>query len=325
MRLEVKPLTGGVGGQQDAQRVASRIGVEPPLDLLAVRATGEAVDHRNPRVSTVAAVNGVLQDLLQKPAGTYAILGEDQHPAIIPARRRTRDRHSKDGQIGAQVGANPVDKIACLGIRLRPVARSDVRHLVEQHTLLRPQGGCLSGARSSRFAGHRDRHNINRFSIFLRVRIPRAALVVRIDRVQERRGKVCGSRARFSGSSILAIPLTFYSRAVHGERARKRLDRGEQTLLQPDGQESCSCLRAPGGSCKACFAHAAVRVKQSRQHQFRGIISEIVERNAYDHAAWELAADGTNIFLEPPHHDLIQCVLACGHATREAHRVEQLK
>ena len=37
VRLEVQALPGGVGGDEDAQRILGRVGVEPPLDLLAPR------------------------------------------------------------------------------------------------------------------------------------------------------------------------------------------------------------------------------------------------------------------------------------------------
>ena len=37
VRLEVQALAGGVGGDQDAQRVLGRVGVEAALDLLAPR------------------------------------------------------------------------------------------------------------------------------------------------------------------------------------------------------------------------------------------------------------------------------------------------
>ena len=60
--LEVQALAGGVGGEQDAQRVLGRVGVEAALDLLAPGAAREAVDHLDALVGAVGALDGLLED-----------------------------------------------------------------------------------------------------------------------------------------------------------------------------------------------------------------------------------------------------------------------
>ena len=44
VRLEVQPLAGGIGGEQNPQRVVCGVGVEPALNLLALRADGLPVN-----------------------------------------------------------------------------------------------------------------------------------------------------------------------------------------------------------------------------------------------------------------------------------------
>ena len=87
VRLEVQALAGGVGGEQDAQRVLRGVGVEPALDLLAPRAAREAVDHLDALVGAVGALDGLLEDRLQVALRALAVLGEDQDAAVVPLRR----------------------------------------------------------------------------------------------------------------------------------------------------------------------------------------------------------------------------------------------
>ena len=67
VRLEVQALAGGVGGEQDAQRVLGRVGVEAALDLLAPAPAGEAVDDLDALVGAVGALDGLLED---RPSGS---------------------------------------------------------------------------------------------------------------------------------------------------------------------------------------------------------------------------------------------------------------
>jgi hypothetical protein len=80
-------LAGGVGREQDAQRVLGRVGVEPALDLLAPCTAGEAVDHHDAIDGAIGALDGLLQDLLEEALRALAVLGEDQDAAVGPLRR----------------------------------------------------------------------------------------------------------------------------------------------------------------------------------------------------------------------------------------------
>jgi hypothetical protein len=56
-RLQVDALAGGVGGQQDAERVLARVGVERSLDLLALGLRRRAVVDRDAVLGTVGALD----------------------------------------------------------------------------------------------------------------------------------------------------------------------------------------------------------------------------------------------------------------------------
>ena len=60
MRLEVQALAGRIGGEQDAQRVLRRVGVEPALDFLPPSAAREAVDYLDAFFGAVAAFDRLL-------------------------------------------------------------------------------------------------------------------------------------------------------------------------------------------------------------------------------------------------------------------------
>ncbi len=92
MGLEVQALAGGVGGEQDAQRVFRRVGVEAALDLLAPGAARQAVDHLDALVGAVGALDGLLEDGLQVALRALAVLGEDQDAAVVPLRGRALRR-----------------------------------------------------------------------------------------------------------------------------------------------------------------------------------------------------------------------------------------
>ena len=68
--LEVQPLAGRVGGQQDAQRIGGRVGIESPLDLLAAGAPGKPIDHLDALVGAISPVDGLLQNGLHDNASS---------------------------------------------------------------------------------------------------------------------------------------------------------------------------------------------------------------------------------------------------------------
>src|SRR5262249_34197872 len=60
VRLKVQALAGGIGGQQDAQRVLRRVGIELALDFLPASAAREAVDYLDAFFGAVAAFDRLL-------------------------------------------------------------------------------------------------------------------------------------------------------------------------------------------------------------------------------------------------------------------------
>ena len=85
VRLEVQPLAGGVGGEQDAQRVARGVGVEAALDLPPPRPHGLSVDGLDTLLGEVGSGDGLFQHLAEVALRPDHVLREDQHPAAVPA------------------------------------------------------------------------------------------------------------------------------------------------------------------------------------------------------------------------------------------------
>ena len=85
---KLSPLAGGVGGDQDAQGVAGRVGVEAALDLLSLRPHGLPVDGLDALLGEVGAGDGLLQHRAEVALRADDVLREDEHPAVVPAGRR---------------------------------------------------------------------------------------------------------------------------------------------------------------------------------------------------------------------------------------------
>ena len=100
VRLEVQPLAGSIGGEQNPQRVACGVGVEPALDLLALRTDGLPVDGLDAFVGKLGAGDGLFEHLAQKPLRADDVLREDQHSALVPARRRRCGKLVGQGRAG---------------------------------------------------------------------------------------------------------------------------------------------------------------------------------------------------------------------------------
>ena len=86
--LEVQSLPGGIGGEQDAERIFCRRGVEAPLDLAAAGAGDEAVNRLDPLGGALGPRDGRLQDVPQVTLRAFPVLGEDQDAAVVPAGGR---------------------------------------------------------------------------------------------------------------------------------------------------------------------------------------------------------------------------------------------
>ena len=136
--LEVESLARRVGRQQDAERVVAGGRIEPPLDFLAANAAGEAVDYLDPFVGAVGPGDGLREDVSEVALRALAVLREDQHAALVPARRRTGRRPAERRQVRAHPLAHPVDQPPGLGVRRVARLLGDLLHPVEQPLLAPP-------------------------------------------------------------------------------------------------------------------------------------------------------------------------------------------
>ena len=100
------PSRAAVGGDQDAERIVRRVGVEAALNLLAVGAGGLAVDGLDPLVGQVGAGDGLLQHLAQVALRADHVLGEDQHPPGSLQLGRSGHRWSSIQRIRSRVLAS---------------------------------------------------------------------------------------------------------------------------------------------------------------------------------------------------------------------------
>src|SRR5688572_16145981 len=108
MGLEVQPLPGGISGEKDAKWVLRRIGVEPLLDFLAPSAAREPVDYFDALVRSISALDRLLENRFQVPLRAFAILGEDEHPAVVPLPRCALGLPAEGRKFAAEVVADPV-------------------------------------------------------------------------------------------------------------------------------------------------------------------------------------------------------------------------
>ena len=85
--LQVQPLAGGVGGDQDAERMVFRLGVEGVLDVLADRWRGRAGEDRDPFAGPVG-VGDRFAEAAFEVAARVLVLGEDDDAPVVPPRGR---------------------------------------------------------------------------------------------------------------------------------------------------------------------------------------------------------------------------------------------
>ena len=324
MRLEVEALARGVGGHQDAQRVARRVGVEAALQLLAVGAGGLAVHRGDPFLGQLGAGERLLQHLAQVALGAHHVLGEDQHPAVVPTR-----------PVGAQMFLDPADQLPRLGFR--PAARGVgyPLHAVEQGLLPAPQPRRVQGPGRRRGAlalgGRVDRRHLDLLGGLLLRLGQLGALVVGVrrggeplrSRGRERRPRLRLRPVRAAGGPL---PLLAHRAAVPLERQRERLDRRQQPLLQPHHQQAGGGALARRKPLQAFFPHPAVLVQQPRQHQLRRVLRQPLDRHPAHLALREAALHGAQILLDAAHHHRIQFAPAAHrHAARKAVGIKQLQ
>ena len=113
---------------------------------------------------------------------------------------------------------------------------------------------------------------------------------------------------------------------VHGQAARKRLDRREQPLLQADHEEAGRGLRPARRVGVPLLAGGAVLVEQPRQRQLGGVRRQPVDDHALDPPLGKAALRRPDVLLQAPDHDVLER-LPAPHldAAREPVGVEQLQ
>ena len=86
VRLKIESFAGGVGGDEDAERMLARVRVEGGLNGFAVLARCGAVVDRNAVRSAVRAGDGGVE-LLEEVALGVVVLGKYDDPEVVPAGR----------------------------------------------------------------------------------------------------------------------------------------------------------------------------------------------------------------------------------------------
>ena len=230
VRLEVETLARGVGSDQDAQRIARRIGVESALALLSLRPHGLPVDGLDPFLRAVGAGDDLFEHLAEVALRADDVLREDEHPALVPARWRAVivvGPLAPGRKPRAEVLADPSDEVASLGVGEATGGTGDLFHPGEQGLLLVPDrlrprvprrrvrlGGGVEGG---------DLCLILRFAVFVRVL---GALVVCVRGACEQVGaRKRAARVRLGHLAGLRLfPLRLHRRPVPRERDGERLD-----------------------------------------------------------------------------------------------------
>ena len=311
--LEVQPLAGGVGGDQDAQRVALRRLVEAVLDLLAPGAAGEPGDDRDPFRGAVGIADRGLQHRLQVVLRSFAVLGEDQHPPLVPARRSAGGPLTETRESGALVLADPVEQAESLRSGQTAGALGDLDHPVEQLPL---SGGqrrpARPGARRSLDLG-----GILRFRV---LRSQLRAFVVGVRRLQEEGGV----RRRGSLGSG-ALLLAFDGLPVHPQAAGEGFDRREQSLLQADHEKARMGAGLRRGGGEPFCARRPVGVEQPGELEFRRVGRQSRDDHPLHAPLGKPAAHLPEVLLEAADHDPIQLPRRRPNAAGETEGIQQLE
>ena len=229
--LEVEALAGRVGRQQNSQRILGRVGIEAALDLLPPPRPRQPVDHFDPLIRPIRALDRLLEDGPQIALSALAVLREDQHPPLVPRRGSALGPRTKLGETRAQILSKPVHQAPHLGIRQVPTLLGDLLHAVEELLFAAPEPLRRRISLAARLG--RDRHRLHLRLLLSRqlVFIPLAALVVRIWHSRQEGLLLAHACNRRRLLLLLPLPLTYDCVAMDLQGAGEGLDRGQQPLL----------------------------------------------------------------------------------------------
>ena len=145
--LEVQALAGGVGGDQDAQRMLVRRRLK--ARLIASRLSGGVGPWKISMRCSARSVpaRAARSCLIEIPLGVV-VLGEDEHAQVRPHRAGLRAAIAGQPGARAEVLANPFDEPAHPGIGQAASLIGDALHLVEELLFLRVVGSCCRRRRT---------------------------------------------------------------------------------------------------------------------------------------------------------------------------------
>ena len=185
-------------------------------------------DHRDPLVGPVGPLDRLLEDRLEVALRALAVLGEDQHPPLVPRRRRPPSR-------GWPNGGRPGHWFARIQSSRREhlVRRADARVASAISSIWSssacsraPERGGGLVARRGRLGASRDDLELDDLVGLELLPGPVAALVVGARRRDQERGlavDLVGVRRRRLAAAC--CPLALDGPAVDREAAGERLDR----------------------------------------------------------------------------------------------------
>jgi hypothetical protein len=122
--LQIHPLAGGVGGNQDPQRIGLGRAVEAALDRLAPLITDAAMEGGDAGLGLIAAGDQFTHPALQ-PVFGIGVLGEDQQALAGPFRTRL-------SKTGAEVLADQLLQAVHTAVGLIPSCLGNLLHLAQK-------------------------------------------------------------------------------------------------------------------------------------------------------------------------------------------------
>ena len=320
--LEIETLTGGVGGDEDAERLGGRIGVEGFFDFLAAVGRSRAAEDGDAAVGRVGTVDCGREHLLEVAGGVFPF-GENQDADGGPGGRRARGRATGEADGGAAVLLEPGDEGADAGVGAVTRVIGNRGHLVEEVSLAGGERGGAGGR------GGSERGDGVVFDRRQFVGVEFGTVVVggwgrdrgvgggRGDREP---GLRVGSLRRFGGPDLL------HRAAVDEERPIKGFGAGEEPRLEADDHEHrLGCLPAGGFLREPGFAEVAVFGEEPGELELGGVGSEAVDVELLHDPLRKPAHAGADIFLETADHHRIEVFNAHLHAAGEPLRVEDLQ
>ena len=301
------------------------MGVEPLLDLPPILRADQPVNHLDALIRQVRSCDRFLQDVPQVALRAFPVLGEDQHPTVVPGGRLTLRQLAEGRQPGAEVCPDPIDQPPHLGVGQVPRLLGDCLHPVQKFLLPAPQFFGPFVPRSPFLGRDRHRLDLSFFFGFQLILFPLAPLVIGVRRCPQQAVLLFGFGDIGCGF-LLTFPLFHHGAAMHLEGAGEGFDGGEQPLLQPDDEQPGRRLRPPRGRRVPLFPGGAVPIEQLRQEDLGGVGRQVVDLQPLDIPPGESPLDLPDVLLEAAHHHLFELALSADlHPAREPVRVEHFQ